>query len=280
MHYDSLLGASLPEDCWTPGPSYLLRRARVLAVLDQLADRQHGALANAPPHKPHVLEIGAGAGALLYDIAKRGFTCTALETSPMARALARKLHSREDAVELLAAKPPDARWHSNFDFIFALEVLEHIEDDVSALAQWHSWLKPGGYLIMSVPAHTTRWSASDEWAGHFRRYEGSALDRLARESGFEVITRESWGVPLVNLIAPMRSWYQGRALAREKRDMMSQAEMSARSGTDRKAHALFYGVLSSPPGRAALRLFIQLQTWFAGTEWGDGYLLVARKLTA
>ena len=62
-------------------------------------------------------------------------------------------------------------WQETFDFILAFEVLEHIEDDVSALREWWNGVKFPGHRLLSVPAHPERWNASDEWEGHFRRYE-------------------------------------------------------------------------------------------------------------
>ena len=82
MDLHPVYGPSLPEAGWVPAPSYLLRRRRILALM---ADQQPG----------RYLEIGCGAGALLYDLQARGFECQALETSPDALALARRLHGRQ-----------------------------------------------------------------------------------------------------------------------------------------------------------------------------------------
>src|SRR3546814_6549126 len=68
----------------------------------------------------------------------------------------------------------------------AFEVLEHIEDDHAALRQWLGWLKPGGILLMSVPAHPSQWNAADVWAGHFRRYRKRELLGLVEENVLEL----------------------------------------------------------------------------------------------
>jgi 2-polyprenyl-3-methyl-5-hydroxy-6-metoxy-1,4-benzoquinol methylase len=60
---------------------------------------------------------------------------------------------------------------ASFDYLFAFEVLEHIADDLSALREWTGFLKPGGRLLVSVPAHARKYGKADEIVGHVRRYE-------------------------------------------------------------------------------------------------------------
>jgi ubiquinone/menaquinone biosynthesis C-methylase UbiE len=59
---------------------------------------------------------------------------------------------------------------NEFDFVVALDVLEHIDQDREALNEWHRVLKPGGQLMITVPAHAFLWSGHDVSLHHFRRY--------------------------------------------------------------------------------------------------------------
>ena len=67
-----------------------------------------------------------------------------------------------------------------------LDVLEHLSDDDRALSEVHRILKPGGALILSVPAYQHLWSAHDEALHHFRRYEKAGLNQVLRRAGFDV----------------------------------------------------------------------------------------------
>src|SRR6056297_1260018 len=149
------MGISAPELAWVPSPTYILRRA---AVLDWLRDY--------PPGK--VLEIGCGPGALLRDLADRGFSGTGVEVSEKARAIARQFLADNPEMRVVANLPEQNS--GAYDYVLAFEVLEHIENDVAALNDWLAYLKPGGIAFLSVPAHRSRWNVTDLSAGHFRRY--------------------------------------------------------------------------------------------------------------
>ena len=72
------------------------------------------------------------------------------------------------------------------DFIYSLDVLEHIADDETTLKQLFSQLKRGGVLFLHVPAFQSLYSAMDKKVGHFRRYSRSELINKCRAAGFEV----------------------------------------------------------------------------------------------
>lgn len=72
------------------------------------------------------------------------------------------------------------------DCVTMLDVLEHLPDDRRALAEVERILKPGGVLVLSVPAYQHLWSAHDEALHHFRRYERLQLRGVLRGAGFEI----------------------------------------------------------------------------------------------
>jgi SAM-dependent methyltransferase len=287
VRFHPLFGLTAPELGWVPAPRYALRRARLLALAASLGGGR-------------LLEIGPGAGALLSDLAALGFTCDAVESSEEAFRLASVMNAGQPAVHLRRA--PDPEWSGTFDGIFdvvvACEVLEHIEDDRGALAEWQAWLRPGGHLILSVPAHTRLWSATDVWAGHFRRYEKEALRRLLESAGFTVEELECYGFPLSNLVEPLRAWSHARALRRQfplsrgggrrggrggqgvrapagEHDAMLAA--TAQSGVERGLEARLWPLQASLPGRLLFRAAFRLQKIFRHRDLGTGYLAVARR---
>jgi 2-polyprenyl-3-methyl-5-hydroxy-6-metoxy-1,4-benzoquinol methylase len=66
------------------------------------------------------------------------------------------------------------------------DVMEHIEDDHEFLKDVARYLKPKGFLYLSVPALSVLWSKDDEYAGHFRRYTLKELKTMLKKQGYEV----------------------------------------------------------------------------------------------
>jgi hypothetical protein len=73
------------------------------------------------------------------------------------------------------------------DYIYALNVLEHIEDDRAALNRLYGKLKQGGSLLIYVPAFEILYSSMDRRVGHRRRYTRRGLEQLARNAGFRIV---------------------------------------------------------------------------------------------
>ena len=71
---------------------------------------------------------------------------------------------------------------NSFDIIAAFDVLEHIEDDLGALNEWRRVLKPGGAVVLTVPAYQWLWSSHDEALFHKRRYTVGRLRRVTNQA--------------------------------------------------------------------------------------------------
>jgi len=84
------------------------------------------------------------------------------------------------------------------DILLALDLLEHIPDDHKLLRDFFRILKPGGFLLVTVPAHQFLWSEHDEALNHFRRYSFNQILRLVRSAGFEV-QKSSYAISFVFL---------------------------------------------------------------------------------
>ena len=263
MIQDKLMGPAFPEHGWVPAPRYLMRRARVMELM---RGRTPGS----------ILEVGPGAGTLLVEFAARGFTCEALESSAEAREMATRIFaSSGQSVEL--HEQPRPEWQGRFDYVFAFDVLEHIEEDAAALAEWRSWLKPGGQLVLSVPARMALWTAGDEWAGHFRRYEQESLKALMANSSLDIETFECYGFPLTNITERVSaSAYRKQIIAATESIEENRQQNNDRSGIDRRPHLKLFPLLQSWPGKLALRVFFVAQKLFLRTDHGSGYVLIAR----
>jgi SAM-dependent methyltransferase len=75
---------------------------------------------------------------------------------------------------------------AQFDSVAYINVLEHIEDDRGELAHAHAALRPGGHLLVFVPALAWLYSDFDRRVGHCRRYTRAQLERAVRDAGFVV----------------------------------------------------------------------------------------------
>ena len=74
-----------------------------------------------------------------------------------------------------------------FDTIICINVLEHIEDDLSALENMRDMLDDKGRVVLVVPAHMALYNHMDEYTGHYRRYNKGELAKLAQAAGMKVI---------------------------------------------------------------------------------------------
>lgn len=260
--FDPLFGPVAPSEGWVPSLRYLLRRQRVLELAGNIAPTT-------------LLEAGCGAGTLLADLSQRGFDCAGIETSPRAVELARKLATALGQTYRVLAEP-NADWDNKFGVVCAFDVLEHIEDDRSALAQWRRWLRPDGKLMLSVPAHSHRWSAGDVWAGHYRRYDRGNLVDLLSSQELKVEHLECYGFPLANLTELLGAKTYRRLLT-QRNDGTTPAAATAESGIQREEYIRRFNAIDSAGGRVALRLGFLLQRLTSGTDLGSGYLVLASR---
>ncbi len=75
---------------------------------------------------------------------------------------------------------------ASFDVAIMVNVLEHIEDDREAVRELFSLLKPGGHLLVFVPALPALYGTLDEDVGHFRRYTRRSLGAVVANEGFRI----------------------------------------------------------------------------------------------
>ena len=80
------------------------------------------------------------------------------------------------------------QWEERWDLAFLLDVLEHLHDDVAALRQIRSALRPGGFLIVTTPALERFRTPIDDMSHHVRRYSRADLATRAAAAGFELVT--------------------------------------------------------------------------------------------
>jgi SAM-dependent methyltransferase len=135
------------------------------------------------PENPRILEIGCGTGHNLVML-KRFGRVDAVEIDPAARAIA----SRRLGHDVMDAPLPALTGVEDraYDLVAILDVLEHVEEDREALVSIARKLKPGGRILIAVPAHPWMWSAHDVVNHHKRRYTRKSLRAVVAAAGLKL----------------------------------------------------------------------------------------------
>lgn len=119
------------------------------------------------PRPARILEVGCGPGGNL-DLLKQFGDVRAIEPDAESRAYAATHADVPVDGGLLPDGLPDLG--EPFDMICAFDVIEHVDDDAGAVAALAARLKPGGFLVTTVPANAWMWSEHDARHHHKRRY--------------------------------------------------------------------------------------------------------------
>ena len=136
-----------------------------------------------PPKGAAILELGCGTGHNLAMLGEFG-DVDALELDEEARSLAEHRLGRKVMSSPLPELSEVRERH--YDLVGAFDVIEHIDDDRAALGSIASRLKPGGKLVVTVPAHQWMWSAHDVVNHHKRRYSKRKLRALIESSPLQL----------------------------------------------------------------------------------------------
>jgi glycosyltransferase involved in cell wall biosynthesis len=160
-----------------------------------------------------VLELGAGIGNLsrLLVSRRRNYVATDLDREHLERLRAR-LAGRpnlETAVVDLSRAADFAPFVEKMDTVVCLNVLEHIEDDLSGLRNIRSALVEGGRAVILVPEGQSIFSSLDQELGHYRRYSPEQLQRRMTEAGFALEALISF-----NRVSRPGWWLNGKVLGR------------------------------------------------------------------
>lgn len=216
------------------------------------------------------VEMGAGTGAMTRIFLERGFEGACHDLGADSRDMMRR-NLAAFGSRIAVVDDPQALAPGSFDYLFAFEVLEHIERDGEVLGHWARSLRPGGRLLISVPAHARKYGRSDKLVGHVRRYEKRGLEELLVGAGFQDVRIVNYGFPITELTRRFSNF-----LVKDDRsyDALSPEQRSIRSAQARprvigRWLRVFSGSLVAP--------FCGIQRWFYHRDLGDGYVASAIK---
>ncbi len=150
------------------------RRHIIASLLDKYA---------APFPSTRVADVGCGMGASFPMLGRFG-SVLGVDFSTTALALSRQRGHRR----LVAAGLPFLPFaDAHFDIVCAFDVIEHIEDDRAAARELWRVCRPGGLLVVTVPAYRWLWSEHDDINEHKRRYTRSELAACLTQIGCRVL---------------------------------------------------------------------------------------------
>lgn len=240
------------------GPRHAHREARILSRLRRVA----------PAPGLH-LECAAGVGSLSLALAREGRTVVAADTSARSlvvlagRAAAAGAGRRVLPVVADVTRLPFAA--GTFASATTAETLEHVAEDGPAALELARVLVGGGWLVGTVPAGPTQWSAWDDWAGHLRRYTRQDMEQLLQRAGLrpEVTV---WGWPVLR-------FYDRVFLTRVNRRRLDHGGAVGDDATLRAVAGLGRRRLLVK----AVQMLFAIDRPFDGLPWGIGLLFAARK---
>ena len=218
-----------------------------------------------------VLDAGCGSGSFAFDLCKAGYRVHAVELSKAFVELVNHKISRFGKESRLTVQQSSVTRlpfeDESFDGGVSGEILEHVSPqqggDVAAVRELRRVLRPGAVCVASVPLNPKLWDASDEWAGHVKRYGREELVALFEDNGFEVEEVVTWGFPLGRLYHKLLfgPWIR-RASTADKEAMDGRIDTKA----------------------AANRSLVEMVAWlfrfdelFSKWPWGRGVVISARR---
>jgi SAM-dependent methyltransferase len=159
-----------------------------------------------------VLDAGCGIGNFTELVARDAERVVAVDLSPQNVEVLRRRFADSPNVVI---EQVDLDTHADrlaghdIDTVVCLDVLEHVEDDLSLLRRFRQIVRPGGHLLIKVPALPWLFGAIDTASGHFRRYTLAELRGKAASAGWKpVLTR------YMNIAGVMPYWLKSRVLKR------------------------------------------------------------------
>ncbi|MBI2063498.1 MAG: class I SAM-dependent methyltransferase [Candidatus Yanofskybacteria bacterium] len=174
-----------------------LMRVRRLIIFDLLKK-----YAKLPDGKVKILDFGCGSGYLVGELAKLGYNSFGVDNFDEAIEYGKQRGIKNLSVVFGAETDYES---SFFDVVFALDVLEHLENEEPVLREIERILRPGGVLIIMAPAFMFLWGVQDEVAHHYRRYTmPKLLETIRKSSNLSVVQKTYFNAFLFMPIALVR----------------------------------------------------------------------------
>lgn len=158
-----------------------------------------------------ILEVGSGTGNISVELLAtrpEHLVLTDMDAAYRDRLTTEFSTAQGVRVDALTLPDPAAPSHyagDGVDSIVALNVVEHIQDDAGAVATMREIVRPGGHVIILVPALQAIFGTLDTELGHYRRYSRRSLTQLLQGAGLKVVHTE-W----FNRVGVIGWWFNGK----------------------------------------------------------------------
>lgn len=201
-----------------------------------------------------VAEFGCGNGVVQAQLEQSfGLTVDGYDLNELS--LRQNISSSRSPLYCYDIHQRNAELKDRYDVIFLFDVLEHIDEEDRFLASLLFHLKPGGRLLINVPALQSLYSRYDEVVGHVRRYDLDSMETVTARNGLVTEAATYWGLPLMPLLWIRKRWVQNR-----KREEIISEGMDPKVG----------------PVNALLKIWSRLET--IPQRWtGTSLMVVVRK---
>lgn len=143
-----------------------------------------------------VIEIGAGTGSVSRALMEEGYS-PAIGELHLSGLYYAKSYGVKECYQFDLFDPP---FKQEFDVIGMFDVLEHLEDDLTALKNINGMLRENGRVMLTVPAHQWLWNRDDSLAGHKRRYSKKNLIERIEAAGFNVVEVKFFFITILPLL--------------------------------------------------------------------------------
>ena len=181
-----------------------------LETLKDSHQYNHWVFSQILPHLGReVLEVGCGNGNFTVLLSQHCPRVVAVDINEEYVLAAQTRLEGKPGVEVVQQDATKIQGDRIFDTIVMLDILEHIKNDVKVLRQLSCSLRPGGKLVIKVPALTCLYSPMDKAIGHYRRYTKKTLNQVFRKANFSKAV-----VWYFNLAAIPGWWLNGKVLGR------------------------------------------------------------------
>lgn len=156
-----------------------------------------------------------------------------------------------------------------FDYVLCLSALEHFEDDKKVLKHISKFMgdKRTARLIISVPAHSKKYSRQDMAIGHYRRYDVEDIEELVRETNLKIIKLYSIGYP----VATIYTWFYNKYLS--LKNVIFDIEATKVSGIEKHNKNIVMKIGNKFLFRI-LTFLIRLDKFYLNTTLGTHYIVV------
>ena len=248
------------EDPAVSGPRNWFRHSRMIRELTSRVKKGS-----------YILDAGCGGGELIIRLGKMGYHSVGIDGAPGCVSYSNTCIQKEGLKNLVLARRADIMHipyaDRTFDAVMCGDVLEHIDADAKAARELMRVMKPGGYLILTVPADPSAWDEVDDISSHCRRYSKEMLTTLLEDSGASVVLCKNWGFPLNEL------WHRYLFLPFIRQKIAGKANVTS----SRSLRSL---LMKSSLFKQSLALLFSFDNLFDMTNKGKAFLCVAQRKKA